>query len=278
MTYFCKGAVKCAFASYTASLFMRISILGSGSEGNSTFVDAGDVAFLVDAGFSAKTLLGRLSSIGVHPSAIKAILITHEHSDHIKGAGVLSRKLGVPIYITPESFHAAKDAIGNVCSDNVRFIEDEFMLDNVLIRPFDVSHDAVRTVGFRIEAANDKKVVISTDIGCYPDANRTFFEGANLLVLEANYDLEMLKSCSYPYHLKKRIHSPSGHLSNNDSAALIGDVFHPMLKKVYLAHISKNSNTYKLALDSVSDFLSAQNISVDLEVAYQHTPTELFQL
>jgi phosphoribosyl 1,2-cyclic phosphodiesterase len=255
---------------------MKISILGSGSEGNATYVEACGVSFLIDAGFSAKTLIGRLKSIGVDPLALKAILVTHEHNDHIKGVGILSRKLNLPIYITPESYQASKSYLGELASANLHLIEGVFEIEAVRFIPFNVNHDAVRTVGFRIEGANGKRLAISTDIGCYTEEVVSHFADVDVMILEANYDLDMLQSCGYPYYLKERIRSPHGHLSNADSGKLIADIYHSRLKKVYLAHVSKNSNTYGLALSTVQNELESRGIEVDLEVAFQHDVTKLF--
>lgn len=257
---------------------MKISILGSGSEGNATYIEVCGLPFLVDAGFSAKTLISRFQNIGVDPSMLKAILVTHEHNDHIKGVGILSRKLNLPIYITPESYQVSESCLGKIAPNNLHFIEGAFEIEGVRFIPFDVNHDAVRTVGFRIEGANGKCMAISTDIGCYTEEVVAHFADVDLMVLEANYDYDMLQSCGYPYYLKQRIHGPNGHLSNADSGKLIGDSYHPNLKKVYLAHVSKNSNTYDLAFSTVQNELKSRGIEVDMEVAYQETVTELFAI
>lgn len=257
---------------------MKISVLGSGSEGNAIYIEVSGVPFLIDAGFSAKVLISRFDSIGVDPSMLRAIVVTHEHSDHIKGVGILSRKFNLPIYITPESYQASKNYLGKIAVGNVCLIEGEFEIDSVRFIPFDVNHDAIRTVGFRIEGVNGKRMAISTDIGCCNEEVVSRFSDVNLVVLEANYDFEMLQSCSYPYVLKQRIHSNSGHLSNADSGKLIGDIYHSNLKKVYLAHVSKNSNTYDRALQTVTDELVLRGFDVELQVAHQDFSTELFAI
>lgn len=256
---------------------MKISILGSGSEGNATYVKIGDASFLIDAGFSAKTIIARLQSIDVDPSSIDAIVVTHEHNDHIRGVGVFSRKMNLPIYITPESYRASKDALGKIADENLCLFEGEFDVNGARFVPFDVNHDAARTVGFRVEGANGKCLALSTDIGC-SNGIGDYFSNADVVVLEANYDLEMLQSCGYPYYLKQRINSPFGHLSNVDSGRLIGDMYHANLKKVYLAHVSKNSNTYDLALATVRQELESRGIDLCLEVARQESVTELFAI
>ncbi len=257
---------------------MKISVLGSGSEGNAIYLEVSGVPFLIDAGFSAKALICRFESIGVDPSLLRAIIVTHEHSDHIKGVGILSRKFNLPIYITPESYHASKSYLGKIAEGNVCLIEGEFEIDSVRFIPFDVSHDAIRTVGFRIEGANGKSMAISTDLGCCNQEVVGHFSNVDLVVLEANYDFDMLQNCSYPYVLKQRIDSDSGHLSNKDSGKLIGDIYHPNLKKVYLAHVSKNSNSYERAFQTVTEELIARGFCVDVQVTHQDIPTKIFTI
>lgn len=258
---------------------MKISILGSGSEGNATYICLDGVALMVDAGFSGKALIERFAQIDVDPTSLKALLVTHEHIDHIKGVGIISRKFNLPIYITPESYRAGKHMLGKIDPCNLKMIEGEFsLLDTVKVIPFDVNHDAARTVGFRFEGASGKTVVVTTDIGSVTTGLLPYFTAADVVVLESNYDFEMLQTCDYPYHLKRRINSSNGHLSNIDFARMVEEVYHPNLKRVYLAHISKNSNTYDLALSNAQAALAAKNIEVNLEVAFQNFATPIFEV
>lgn len=258
---------------------MKISILGSGSEGNATYVELAGVHLLIDAGFSGKSLFERFQQIGVDPACLDALLVTHEHIDHIKGVGIVSRKLNLPVYITPESFSIARMQLGKIADDNLKLVHGEFWIEGrVLVTPFDVNHDAARTVGYRMEEVNGKRVVVTTDIGSITSDVAPFFNNADVVVIESNYDMGMLQACDYPYLLKQRIGSSNGHLSNEDSCRLVGDLYHPNLKKVYLAHVSRNSNTYDIALQTTLGELTSRNITLDVEVAYQHRPTPLFEL
>lgn len=258
---------------------MKISVLGSGSEGNATFIEIGGVSLLVDAGFSGKELVARFAKVGVTPSCLKGILVTHEHVDHIKGVGILSRKYNLPIYITRESYGISKTYLGKIASDNLVFVDGDFLINgSIKVIPFDVQHDAIRTVGYRLEGGSDEVVVVTTDIGCITESVLPYFKGANVIVIESNYDMEMLQTCDYPYMLKQRIGSAFGHLCNEDSGRLITKSFHSNLKKVFLAHVSKNSNTYDLALSSMQNELMMREITLDVEVAYQHEPTPFFVL
>jgi phosphoribosyl 1,2-cyclic phosphodiesterase len=257
---------------------MRISILGSGSSGNSIFIETNGVKFLIDAGFSGKRMEEKLISIGEKIENIRAILITHEHGDHISGAGILSRKYGIPIYITEESYEICSNKIGKVEKYNLNFIEKEFFIEDTKIIPFDVMHDATRTIGFRIEASNGKKIAVATDIGYIDNIVRNEFQNVDIMVIETNYDYNMLMKCSYPWDLKARVKGKNGHLSNNDAARFIKEMYHENLKKVYLVHVSKDSNSYELAFDTVEEELRRCGHKIEIEISYQDIPTKIYEI
>lgn len=259
---------------------MKISILGSGSGGNATYIESDRGKILIDAGFSCKKIEERLNSIQREISDINGILITHEHIDHIQGAGIISRKYNIPIYITPESFKAGESKLGKIAPENLKLIEsNKFIInDSLLVKPFDVMHDAQRTVGYRIEAQNGKVAVISTDIGYINNVVRENFKEANIMVIESNYDYNMLMKCNYPWDLKARVKSRNGHLSNNEAAKFIKDMYDEKLKKVYLAHISKDSNNPEIVRDTVAQELRENKIRLEYELARQDIATELFEL
>lgn len=258
---------------------MKISILGSGSGGNSTYLESGNSRILIDAGFSCKKIEERLNSIQRDIKDINGILITHEHIDHIQGAGIISRKYNVPIYITKESFQAGESKLGKIAPENLNFIEDKFIInDSLLIKPFDVMHDAQRTIGYRIESQNGKVAAISTDIGYVNNIVRENFKEADVMVIESNYDYNMLMNCCYPWDLKARVKSRNGHLSNNDAARFIKDMYNEKLKKVYLAHISKDSNNPLLVKNTLTQELDGNRIRLAYELAKQDVATELFEL
>lgn len=256
---------------------MKISILGSGSSGNAIFLEVSGYKILVDAGFSGKKIEEKLAEIGESLENIKAILITHEHGDHIMGAGIISRKYGIPIYIDEISYHAGKNKIGEISSENLIFIQGNFYLgDSVRVYPFEVMHDAEKTLGYRIVGKNEKTVGIATDIGYANNVIREHFKNLDLLVIECNYNYKMLMECSYPWDLKHRVKGKNGHLSNEDAAKLICDIYTEKLKKVYLAHVSKDSNCYNVAIETVKKQLIEQEITVELEVAYQDRITKIY--
>lgn len=258
---------------------MKISILGSGSGGNSIFLESEGTKILIDAGFSCKKIEERLNSIGESLKEIKALLITHEHGDHIQGAGIISRKFNIPIYITPESYRAGEGKLGKVSDENLKLIENKFIVnDSLLINPFDVMHDAERTVGYRIESQNGKIAAISTDIGYVSNIVRENFKDIDVMVIESNYDYNMLMKCNYPWDLKARVKSRNGHLSNNEAAKFIKEMYNERLKKVYLAHISKDSNNPEIVRDTIEQELRSGRIALPFELAKQDIVTDIFEL
>lgn len=257
---------------------MRISILGSGSSGNLTFVDCEGTKLLIDAGFSCKKIEEKLKEIGENLENIDGILVTHEHGDHIMGAGIASRKYDIPIYIAEESYRAAEHKFGKLSPGNLIFIDGKFTVgDGVLVTPFDVLHDAERTLGYRIEIPGGKAIAIATDIGYADNGVKEHFKDIDLMVIECNYDYHMLMESAYPWDLKARVKGRNGHLSNNDAAKLIRDVYSERLKKAFLVHVSKDSNKYSLAVDTVRKELSENKIDLEVEVATQNEVTSVWE-
>lgn len=258
---------------------MKISVLGSGSAGNSTFIEIDGYKLLIDAGFSCKKTEEKLEQIGKKLSDISAILLTHEHSDHINGAGIIARKYDIPLFITPESYEAGLLKLGQLNKNLVNFIDGDFILDNkVKITPFDVMHDAVRTIGFRLENQSNQKIAVSTDVGYIDNIVREHFKDVDAMVIESNYDYNMLMNCSYPWNLKARVKSRNGHLSNNDCARFIKEMYTDKLKKVYLAHISKDSNNPNIIRETLNDeFLKTTN-RFNYEITSQDDVTKLFDI
>lgn len=254
---------------------MKISVLGSGSRGNSIYIESEKIKLLIDAGFSGKKIESRLNNIGQSLKNINGILITHEHSDHIQGAGIVSRKYDIPIYISSESYELGKNKLGNLAPYNINIIEDEFILGDTLIRPFDVMHDAIRTFGFRIENENNKKIAISTDIGCINNIVREQFKDVDAMIIESNYDYDTLMNCSYPWDLKDRIKGNHGHLSNDECAKFINEMYNDNLKKVYLAHISQDSNAREIIYKIMEEKLYK---NIDYELTHQEEGSGLFTI
>lgn len=258
---------------------MKISILGSGSSGNSIYVENNKSKILIDAGFSCKKIEERLTSIGKKLEDVDALLITHEHGDHILGAGIISRKYNIPIYITEESFKSGEKKLGKIDENNLKFINGIIQINqDLLINPFDVMHDAQRTVGYRIESQEGKKIAVSTDIGYINNIARENFKDVDLMVIESNYDYNLLMNCSYPWDLKARVKGRNGHLSNNDAAKFIKEMYTEKLKKVYLAHISKDSNNPDIVVDTIEKEIRENKMRLKYELAKQDIVSELFEL
>lgn len=257
---------------------MKLAILGSGSQGNSIYIESQKSKILIDAGFSGKIIKEKMDKIGKNLDDIRALLITHEHGDHIMGAGILSRRHKMPIFITKESYNAGEKKLGNVDEKLLNFVEDEFRIDDLHIKTIDVLHDAERTVAYKITSDTGKKLGIATDIGKADSVIKYYFNDLDVLVIESNYDYNMLMNCSYPADLKSRIKSNRGHFSNEDASKFIEEVYHEGLKKIYLVHLSKDSNTKELAYNTTKNYLLKRGIHVEIEAIPQETMSEIFHL
>ncbi len=233
---------------------MRVEFvsLGSGSNGNSTLVRVGDTLLLVDAGFSAKIIVERLNSVGVAADDLTAILISHEHSDHVKGAQVMARKYGVPVWLTRGTYRRLKDK--NIPQVEYIHPHGSFCIGDAKVTPFPIPHDAAEPCQYVI-GDGSKRFAIATDMGCVTPYVSQQLAGVDALLLEANYDGDMLHNGSYPYALRSRIDGRYGHLSNEQSAVLAASLEHPGLQKLFLGHLSENNNTPDNAFGSVANRL-----------------------
>lgn len=239
---------------------LQVSILASGSKGNSVYVELDGVRLLVDAGISAARITKGLRARGIEPQSINAVLVTHEHIDHVRGLKTLAKQYHLPILATRGTL-AGIDG-GAAFEDDMRSISDAFMIGNVTVQPFATSHDAAEPCGFRIEGSHC--CTVATDLGVVTDTVQDAMEGADVLVLEANHDADLLRQGSYPWPLKRRILSNRGHLANGDAAwALTRMKKHP--RKVYLAHLSEENNRPALARDTVHDILASCGMTLDIE-------------
>ena len=237
---------------------MRVCLLASGSKGNSIFLEVGDSKFLIDAGLSASELLRRLGSVGAEGAELDAILISHEHTDHVRGAGTLARKLKIPLLVSHRTRQAAGDFIGK--AETIEFESGSpFNFKDIKIDPFPITHDASDPVGFIIEC-DDGKFGMATDLGIVTRLVKEKLKGCRALVLESNHDEDMLQNGPYPWHLKQRIKSRHGHLSNAEFAELLDEIIHPELNAVFLAHLSEVNNDPAIALDVATRLLLARDI------------------
>lgn len=239
--------------------------LVSGSSGNCSLISDGNTTILVDCGLSCKKLGEALLKAKVNPGDISAILITHEHSDHIKGAGVVSRKYGLPVFATAET-HRCMD-IG-LDSDNIKYLSPDvdFQVGTIGIRPFSIPHDAANPVGFSF-FCNGNKLSLATDIGAMNDYILEHLKGSLAVLLEANHDVDTLKNGRYPAVLKRRILSENGHLSNIDAARTAVFLASSGTRHIMLGHLSSENNTPRAAYTTVSNFLTENGIVTDKDVA-----------
>jgi len=246
---------------------MKFCSLYSGSSGNSLFISSGSTKLLVEAGLSAKRIIAALDSIGENPSEISAILVSHEHSDHIKGAGILSRKFNLPIYASEGTWRAMEGMIGTVSECNkITFSSyTPFQIGDIVVTPFPIPHDANEPVGYSFCACG-KKVTVATDIGHISMELLSSFEDSDLLLLESNHDLEMLKVGPYPWPLKKRIAGKHGHLSNDVAGEVIAYMAQKGTKKFLLGHLSKENNFPELAYQTVCNALCEKRLQAGVDV------------
>src|SRR5690606_15125297 len=258
----------------------QYSVLASGSSGNAFFIETEDHSFLVDAGLSCKKIGELMGQIDRDPAKLDGIFITHEHSDHIKGLGVMARKYKLPIYANERTWKAMDGLIGEVSVDQ-KFI---FGMETVKsfgcldVESFGVSHDAAEPM-FYIFRTGEKKLVLITDTGYVSDRLKGLIAGADVYIFESNHDTEMLRMGRYPWNVKRRILSDVGHVSNEDAALAMSEVVGDRTKRIYLAHLSRDNNMKDLARMSVTQTLESRGISVGSSFQLFDTdpnkPTEL---
>ncbi len=230
---------------------LRFSPLFSGSSGNAIYVGSDDAQILVDAGMSGARVDQELRAVGVNPAQLTAILVTHEHSDHVKGIGILSRKYDLPVFATEGTWAGMRDRVGPIASKNCRIFEpgQDFFLGSIDVTPFATPHDAGQSVGYTFELFG-AKLAIATDLGCVRDSWLKYVMGSDAVILESNYDPDMLRAGPYPYDLKKRIQSRHGHLSNDDAGSVAVELVRGGARQIILGHLSKENNFPELAMRS----------------------------
>lgn len=248
--------------------------LASGSKGNAIYVASGNTKILFDAGISAKVLRQRLSEIGVQLEEIQAIVVSHEHSDHIAGLKTLSCRLGIPILANAQTAEAIVEELQECPKCKIFTTGEPFQFGDIEILPFTVRHDAIEPVAFRIHTENHS-LAICTDLGFATNTVRHHLKDCDLLIVEANHTPAMVHASSRPLVYKQRVLSKVGHLSNEDCAQLLLDVASPKLKKVFLAHLSTECNTPEVALKTVQETLQKYSITLPITVAHQEKNSEL---
>ena len=258
---------------------MKFCSLYSGSSGNSIFIASDNTRVLIDAGLAGKKIDEALKHIGEEASSIDGIFITHEHIDHIKGVGVLSRKYDIPIYANDNTWAVMEKNIGKIKEHNIRIMDrrSSIAIKDLEIRSFNIPHDAIAPVGYTVSSGG-KNASVVTDFGV-----RDNIIDSDIILLESNHDINMLRMGPYPYNLKLRVLGENGHLSNEDCGnAIVSLIKSDKKKQIMLGHLSGTNNHPDLAYQTVVDVLSANGIrpgdDVTLQLASRHNPSEIILL
>jgi phosphoribosyl 1,2-cyclic phosphodiesterase len=255
--------------------------LASGSSGNCFYIGTKDYGILIDAGIAVRNIKKRLQNADLDLNNVRAVFITHDHIDHIKSAGILSEKSFLPVYAT-EKTHDAMDNCyilqQKICSGK-RIIEKNspVVIDDFCVEAFEVSHDGCDNVGYTISFEN-KRFTLITDLGYICENAKEHISKANYLVIEANYDEQMLDTGKYPISLRQRIKSNTGHLSNKQTAEFLSENINGNLSHVWLCHLSRENNMPELAYKTVADLLNEKGVNVNLYVLPRCAPSDVFML
>lgn len=241
---------------------MKFWSLYSGSSGNSLFIEDKDTSILIDAGLSGKNIISAMDSVGEEINKVKGIFVTHEHLDHIKGVGILSRKFNIPIYANEKTWIAMEKCVGKIKEENIKIIDKEISLGDLHIKAFNVPHDAAKCYGYTVENRDGKKLSTVTDMGVFTKEIKENIEESNIVLIEANHDVEMLKFGPYPYDLKRRVLSEIGHLSNNDCGKAIINIMNDKQKKIILGHLSGTNNVPELAYKTVENIILENGLKI----------------
>ena len=263
---------------------MRFCSIASGSSGNVIYVGSDHTSVLIDAGLSGKRIEDGLHTLDASLQDIDAVLITHEHSDHIKGLGVLARRYELPIYATKGTWDAIDELswVGKIPKDlrHTLSADEALSIGDLQIDAFHISHDAAEPVGYRL-FNGEKSAAIATDMGIYDDYTIQKLSDLDVVLLEANHDVRMLEAGRYPYYLKLRILSEHGHLSNESAGHLLSEILHNGTKQIYLGHLSRENNFPELAYETVCQEVTGSDHpfradDFSIAVALREEPGEAF--
>lgn len=254
---------------------IRFCLLGSGSSGNAILVSAPGSKILIDNGLSFRRLQSRCAQVGESLEGLKAVFVTHEHSDHVNGVGILTRKMDVPVYMTRETHQALPATVGRI--PRVEYFEagEDTVLNGLSVGSFSISHDAADPVSYVVETEG-VKLGIAADLGHPSELVRLRLAGSHGLIIESNYCPDMLRRSPYPPMIQQRIRGRQGHLSNAAMSSLLAHVLHDRLRVVVLVHISEENNTHELALSMAERALKRR--PVRLVTAAQDRATPIFEL
>ncbi|MFQ5876555.1 MAG: MBL fold metallo-hydrolase [Acidobacteriota bacterium] len=256
---------------------IRLAVLGSGSAGNATCVEGGAARVLIDAGFSCRELAARLRGMGVEPQRLDGVLITHEHADHVRGAALFSRTYRVPVFCTAATARASGLACGELWGRVEVTAGAPFSIGGLSFHPFRLPHDAVETVGFVVEGRGHR-VGYATDLGHATPSVRERLRECDLLILESNHDVDMLRCGPYPPMVKQRVLGRHGHLDNESTASIAAEVASARTRLIVLAHLSRTNNRPELAVRSMRlGFERAGRRPPALHAARQDAPSPWFE-
>lgn len=262
---------------------LEFTTIASGSSGNCVYVGTENTKILIDAGLSGIKTEKALKEINISPENLDAIFVTHEHTDHIEGVGVLSRRYNLPIYATEGTWENMSGKIGEISSKNKNIVYpyENIILNDLCLNPFSIPHDAKQPVAYTIKW-NNKKIAIATDMGHITKDIIENLRYCDALILESNHDINMLKNGPYPPQLKTRVLGKFGHICNEISGKLLACIMNNNLKNVFLAHISKENNTPDLAYITVKNILEEFGIfekrDVNLHIAKEYGATKIIKL
>lgn len=246
---------------------MKFCSLYSGSSGNSIFVASENAKILIDAGLPGKSIESALKAIGEEPKNLNGIFITHEHSDHIKGVGVISRKYDVPVFANEATWRSMEPMIGSVKPHNIKLIQNgEIDFGDLEIYNYKLPHDAAAPSSYTV-THKGKKIGVATDLGHFSDEVMEALRGSDILLIESNHDEEMLKFGPYPYTLKRRILSNVGHVSNEACGEAVVKLLDGNFKNIILGHLSNTNNYPELAYQTVYNILTENGVKLDSDVS-----------
>jgi phosphoribosyl 1,2-cyclic phosphodiesterase len=256
---------------------VRVCVLGSGSKGNCTFLATEKTRLLIDAGLSCRETYARLAAIGEPADSFHAVVISHEHTDHIGGLRVLAANARLPIYISRPT-HAAVSWDGKTKGFEYFAAGEKFAIGDIEVTPFPIPHDAADPVAFAFETQGIR-IGLVTDLGYVPEVVKQRVKGCHCLIFESNHDLEMLKVGPYPWDVKQRVMSRHGHLSNNATASFLAEDFDGAAQVLVLAHLSETNNHPEIARLSAEQALAQRSRGEDtkLHLANQTRPTAVFR-
>jgi len=257
---------------------MKFSVLASGSGGNACFIETDHSKILIDAGLSGRELIRRLNLIGANPEGLNALIITHEHSDHIRGAGPLARRFDIPIYGSPPTLKKSTRTIGSISRPVPVHPGQTITIKDLLIETFTKCHDAIDPMGV-IVSSNGIRLGLITDLGRSTNLVEDRLKSCRALIIEFNHDLKMLEEGPYPLDLKRRIKGAEGHLSNQQAGELLTAVSHENLGLVVLAHLSEANNSKEKALERAKRALAGCGLNrTKIIVSHQDRPTDLTRI